>query len=225
MKQAARVVLVAATIFAGMAGINTRTAGAMTACWNKHGAHIDTLAQQHKVSQALILSLVYWESGCRENSVRFEPHVYNWPAVVRMAGGNNAERRFLASSYGLAQVLGVTARGMGYKGTPEEFGAASLEYGVRYLAGKLKQYGNENDALAAYNGGHGAILRKQRIGIYGVSVEAYVRGVLALRRVYATPILTAWAREVRRHGGSEKMARTRYWCSANRRPLLGGDGL
>lgn len=191
MRRTIAVVLTAASIFAGASGINWRTANGMTACWNSYGPQIDILAQRHQVSQSLAVSLVYWESGCRESAVRFEPGVYRWPAVIRMAKGNDAERRFLSSSFGLAQVLGVTARGMGYAGGHEEFKIRSLEYGMRYLAGKHRQYGNWDDALRAYNGGHGAVVRRK------ARVEAYVVGVNALRERYGKKIVSEWLKRIK----------------------------
>lgn len=190
-------VLTAASIFAGArAGLHWRTAQGMTACWNTYGSAINGLANRHKVSQSLILAVVWQESGCNPNAARFEPHVYHWPLVVKLADGHEAERRFLASSYGLMQVLGVTARGMGYYGAPWEFKVRSLAYGVRYLHGNYNQWGSWNHAIASYNGGDGAVRRYFRIGSYGKTVDRYVRTVHALRSRYAIAIVQAWVKSV-----------------------------
>lgn len=189
MKTRTAAAIIAAVLAAAGVALNQRLVYGMTNCWDRFGPRIDALAQRYDVSQSLVLALVFHESGCNANAVRFEPHVYLWPDVVRRARGNRSERRFLASSYGVAQVLGVTARGMGYAGSPADFKYRSLEYGVRYLAGKYRQYRAWDDALAAYNGGPGAVLRKQRTGSYGVRVNLYVRTVKALQHKYANAIV------------------------------------
>lgn len=187
---------VALMVVLAAAGGNARIASRMTTCWDRYGTQIDALGQQHRTSQALILSMAYWESGCVETAARFEPGVYRWPGVVRMAAGNETERRFLSSSYGLMQVLGATARGMGYTGTPEHFRRESLAYGVRYVAGRIRQHGNIDDALCAYNSGRPCAEAP------AVTRLVYRPGILALRDRYAIPIIQAWqqqqAAEVRR---------------------------
>jgi soluble lytic murein transglycosylase-like protein len=197
MRSRVAAAVIAAALAAGGVALNQRFVYAMTDCWSRFGARIDSLSQRHEVSQALVLALVYHESGCNENAVRFEPHVYLWPEVVRRARGDRQERRFLASSYGVAQVLGVTARSMGYAGTPADFRYRSLEYGVRYLAGKYQQYRSWEDALASYNGGHGAVLRKKRTGSYGLRVSVYVKSVKVLRDRYGDAIIAAWRKAMR----------------------------
>jgi soluble lytic murein transglycosylase-like protein len=176
-----------AVVAAGLAatGVHARTARAMAACWVDWGTKINAVAVKYHVSQATILAVMYHESGCNPRAVRLEPHLYHSPEIIRRARGDEAERRFLASSWGVMQVLGATARGMGYTLRPEEFADYSLEYGTRYLALKLRQWGSLQDALAAYNGGDGAVLRKRRTGTYGPRVELYVRTVLVLRSQYA----------------------------------------
>jgi len=191
-----RIVLTVTLVFGAAAvGLSQKTAAGMVACWNRYGEVIYAAATRHAVPPALALSVAYWESGCDPTRTRYEPHVALWPSV---RSHPPAERKFRATSFGLFQVLGVTARSMGYTGTPEQFRqpAINAEYGIRYLAAKHQQYGNWSDALAAYNGGHGAVLRRHHIGTYGLSVEKYVRGVLALKRLYAEPIIGAWRAQV-----------------------------
>lgn len=183
------VVLTVALVFGG-AVANKRIAEGMVRCYNKYGQIIEVASRRYGVPSSLSLSVAYWESSCRPDAQRYEPHVALWPSV---RNAPPAERRFRATSFGIFQVLGVTARGMGYTGTPQQFQRPEInaEYGIRYLGGRYREWGNWNDALAAYNGGRGAVLRKRRIGTYGPQVEAYVRGVQALDRIYARRIIEA----------------------------------
>ena len=72
------------------------------------------------------------------------------------------EMEFQRTSWGLLQVMGATARELGYAvpATPWPSSplkldpAAALDLGCRYLAGELKRYGSLRDALSAYNAGH-----------------------------------------------------------------------
>jgi soluble lytic murein transglycosylase-like protein len=180
---------------ATLAGSNASIARNMEACWKRYAQPIDALAQRHAVSQATTLALIYHESGCARNAARYEPGVARWPEVIRRAAGDPDELRFLSSSWGVAQVLGITARGMGYTGGHEEFKDRSLEYGLRYLSGKYRQWGNWNDALAAYNGGDGAVRRHRRLRTYGLQVDRYVLSINVLRRLYALPIVEAWRKQ------------------------------
>lgn len=186
------IVLTVALVFGGIVS-NQRIADGMVKCYNKYGQILEATSQRHGVPPSLALSVAYWESGCRADAQRYEPHVALWPSVKNAPA---AERRWLASSYGLFQVLGVTARGLGFTGTPEEFQRPEVntEYGIRYLGGRYREWGSWEAALAAYNGGRGAILRKRRIGTYGPQVEAYVRGVQALERIYAKRIIETAAK-------------------------------
>lgn len=60
-------------------------------------------------------------------------------------------------SYGVMQVLGSTARGLGFNGSPVELlrPDVGIEWGTRYLAWLRQKYGDDFDAvLSAYNFGH-----------------------------------------------------------------------
>lgn len=83
------------------------------------------------------------------------------------------------ASYGLAQVLYRTARGMGYTGTPEGLfdPYTSAKYGARFIAGLYKKYKSLPDTIAAYNMGRprkAAETTARIIGIYGKPLPDWV---------------------------------------------------
>ena len=57
-------------------------------------------------------------------------------------------------SWGPLQLMGATARELGFRGWfPELCGPKGIEYGVRYLAKLYLRHGSWDDAIAAYNAG------------------------------------------------------------------------
>jgi len=82
------------------------------------------------------------------------------------------------TSWGLLQVMGGTAREMGFSGYFPELCLPSvgIHYGCRYLAQKLRKYGNYLDAVAAYNAG---TVKRLPNGDY--QNQAYVDKVAAKR--------------------------------------------
>jgi len=111
------------------------------------------------------------------------------PAVIaaimhRESEGNPDAMRYEAKkkdySYGLMQVLSETAKWLGFNADvnillePE----INIYYGAKYLANRLKLYGNMVDAISAYNCG----TVKKTNGIY--SNQGYVFAVVANVSVY-----------------------------------------
>jgi len=81
------------------------------------------------------------------------------------------------ASYGPMQILYGNAKHQGYKGLPEGLYNAdvNIEHGTLVLRNNLIRYkGDVKKSLAAYNGGHGAILHKRKHGRYIRRVEIYV---------------------------------------------------
>lgn len=107
-----------------------------------------------------------------ENEEYFYPDVekyataYNLPPALVMAvisqesAFNPLAKRYEAKydcySYGLMQILYVTAKDLGYKGQPDELLDINnnLNYGCKYLAKQYKRYNqNITDTISSYNAG------------------------------------------------------------------------
>lgn len=115
----------------------------------------------------VIFSLIYVESGGNPYAVRFEPAFlakYLTPKKGETLAiehsplcSEETERHMRSTSFGLTQVLGQTAREIGY---PEPFLTslfdieANVEMGARILRYKVeKKDGDLKKGLLAYNGG------------------------------------------------------------------------
>src|SRR4051794_29841986 len=127
-----------------------------------HTAYLDTIravAATHGLDPVTFEALVIVESDGQTDAFRYEPGIL----AQLQAGALHPARlpaqpvpRRIAASYGLAQILYVTACDYGFAGEPEELfvPAIGLEYGARHLAHLLAWAdGDEMRALCAYNGG------------------------------------------------------------------------
>jgi len=120
---------------------------------------INKYADQNNVDPALIAAIAEQESTWNPNAYRYEPKIND-------------------SSYGLMQTLYTTAQGMGYSGAPEGLynPETSIDYGSKYISQMLKA--NNNDprlALAAYNGGPGAVSNGQILSSIDYSNKVMAR--------------------------------------------------
>jgi soluble lytic murein transglycosylase-like protein len=128
---------------------------------------INEMAIKYQVRQSLIQAVIHWESGGNPNAFRAEPRI------------NDA-------SYGLMQILGSTARAMGWTGTdPKELydPRLNIDLGTKYLSLLIRQYNDEFLALLNYNGGPRAVRRWQR-GERDFPSARYARNVLDLAEHY-----------------------------------------
>lgn len=146
----------------------------MTSRWR---SLIETAAERHGVPPDLVEAIVHVESGGDPWAMRYEPG-YRWLVSTNHHGGTQGtETEGQKISWGLGQIMGATAREMGYAGKwlsglcdP----ATNLEYVATFLSHLLRRYnGDISDAIAAYNAG-GA--RKDTRGQYRNQV--YVNRVL-----------------------------------------------
>lgn len=127
-----------------------------------------------------------------ENEDYFYPDVekyattYNLPPALVMAVisqesafnpfAKRYESKYDCYSYGLMQILYVTAKDLGYKGEPEELLDINnnLNYGCKYLAKQYKRYNqNLTDTISSYNAGSVKIINEQ------YSNQDYVNKVLS----------------------------------------------
>src|SRR5581483_7692798 len=103
---------------------------------------IETAARQHGLSPELLAAQVMVESGGRADAFRFEPGILRQIEAGTLKPKRlpvNPVGRRIAASYGLLQVLYVTAADYGFSGEPESLFIPSvgLEYGAAALAGHL----------------------------------------------------------------------------------------
>lgn len=123
-------------------------------------ALVGTAAEKHALDFWTLVAQVEKESSGNPNAIRLEMG-FRWfyPAGSSPVGN---ELDFQRTSWGLLQIMGATARELGYAvpagiypaGPLKADSATALDLGCRYMAGKLKHWGNIRDALSAYNAGH-----------------------------------------------------------------------
>lgn len=107
----------------------------------------------------LIQAIVEHESGGNVWAVRYEP-AWKWfvtpeTHAARLGITADTEKQLQSMSLGPMQVMGAVARELGFKGLLTELlGAeAGINYGCLKLKSLLVRYGNEDDAISAYNQG------------------------------------------------------------------------
>ena len=105
-------------------------------------------------------------------------------SLIRHESGGSPTAVSPKGAIGLAQLMPVTARGLGVDPMDP---AQNLEGGARYLAQQFKKYGRWDLALAAYNAGPGAVDQYGGIPPYE-ETQNYVRNVLARANGRNTPV-------------------------------------
>ncbi|WP_243358344.1 transglycosylase SLT domain-containing protein [Fundidesulfovibrio terrae] len=131
----------------------------------EHQALIENAAQAHGLPSRLVEAVAGVESGGNSWAFRYEPqffarHVASDASVRAVAPCSlDSERQARATSWGLMQVMGATARGLGFQGAflnalcdPQ----TGLEYGCRLLArlrDRYKALHGWPGVAAAYNAG------------------------------------------------------------------------
>lgn len=147
---------------------------------------IARIANQHGLPPELVRAIVQVESDGNPWATRYEPGFFDRyikAAAIRPIPPCSllTERQLRAMSFGLMQIMGETARWIGFDGPfltalcdPE----IGLEYGCRYLSRLVKTYLDKdgwNAVIAAYNAGSP---RKDRSGAF--VNQKYVDKVMAL---------------------------------------------
>jgi soluble lytic murein transglycosylase len=114
-------------------------------------------------------------------------------AVIYQESKFKANARSSSGAIGLMQVLPDTAKGIALHTGGTQFQVDDLyspeinvRYGAWYLRHLLTKYGDEQDALAAYNAGQDNVDRWLRAGegIQFAETRAYVKRVEELKRIY-----------------------------------------
>lgn len=136
------------------------------------GSLVETFAARYGIPPALLAAIVHVESGGDTWACRHEPG-YKWLWDVRENRPYRGDRRMIPAprfvssetelwqqeaSWGLLQVMGATARELGYRGryiaklNDPEFG---MEFGCRFLQSLQARFGNQGweAVVVAYNAG------------------------------------------------------------------------
>ena len=141
---------------------------------------IKFVAEDLGLDLLLVEAIVTVESGGDQYAARYEPH-YRWFAdpdkharALRIT--LETEKVFQQTSWGLMQVMGGTARWLGFRGQLPELTNVNvgLKWGCLYLSRLFNKYeGDAESAVAAYNAGS---VRKDAAG--KLVNQAYVRKVM-----------------------------------------------
>lgn len=123
-------------------------------------------ADGYKLQPELIAAIIQSESGGNPNAIRFEPHykyLFEINEISMKVGCTPPTMEILQkTSWGLMQVMGATAYGLGLSKEPEvnlrwassllipEMG---IEYGCRLLYALFSRYRSKEDVVSAYNAG------------------------------------------------------------------------
>jgi soluble lytic murein transglycosylase-like protein len=131
---------------------------------DKYLAIIDDKAKQYGIDSALVKAIVEVESSWVETAFRFEKSLYEKyiqkPDSFKVVPPETLDSTLvlLSSSLGLMQLLGSTARSIGFNQrlsalfNPED----NIDVGCRYLAMLWKNYYSKygiKGVISAYNGG------------------------------------------------------------------------
>lgn len=129
-----------------------------------HLESIDRTARRHGLPPELVRAIVTVESNGNPWAARYEPAFYNRhvapkPVKTRPPCSEQTEMRLRACSFGLMQIMGATAREVGFEGVfltelcdPE----VGLDWGCRYLAQLARLHYERHGwagVVAAYNAG------------------------------------------------------------------------
>lgn len=149
------------------------------------------------IEPRLLKAIATAESSLSPNAIRFEPafnYLKDVEVFAKQTGVSvDTERMLQRCSFGLVQIMGGTARDLGYSGPLAAFisdPAAALSYGARYLVSLYSRYGVVGQAkgwaepvVAAYNAGSA---RKGSEGKW--ENEGYVRRVEKIYKSLAQPM-------------------------------------
>lgn len=120
-----------------------------------------------EIEPSLLMAFCQVESSCRPFATRYEQHTtryiqeaYKWARASGITA--ETEQVHQLTSWGLMQVMGFTARDMGFSGNLPELclPEVGIEYGARYLKLLQKRFGKaeavlefDEKVVASYNAG------------------------------------------------------------------------
>jgi hypothetical protein len=134
----------------------------------------------------LILAIIYTESSGNSFAMRYERNFsYYFKAeqfAKKFGQSKETEEALQRFSYGLMQIMGATARGIGFQGHLMELldPAINLKWACKYLKNIADEYLLLEDQLACYNGGPRAVLSKVTSFNRQYRNQEYVNKVLRL---------------------------------------------
>ena len=136
-------------------------------------------ASEPGLDPILLSAIIEVESAWVPSRMKFEPGFTYLCKEQEMALKNGVdlptERCLQRFSYGLGQIMGGTARELGFSGPLPELldPSVNMEYMLRYFQKKCDEYVYQEDQIAAYNAGS---VRRLKSGIY--MNQGYVNKVL-----------------------------------------------
>lgn len=123
---------------------------------------IENVAAANSLPFPLVFAIVQVESAGHPSAIRYEPAFFDRYVAgkghpVYSPCSRATEEQLRAFSFGLMQVMGQTARELGFTGiflTELLDPATGLDWGCRYLKKQVDRYrGDLESAVAAYNAG------------------------------------------------------------------------
>ncbi len=123
---------------------------------------IENISAAHNLPFPLVFAIVQVESGGNPHAIRYEPaffsrYVAGKGHTVYSPCSRATEEQLRAFSFGLMQIMGQSARELGFTGvflTELLDPATGLDWGCRKLAQQVTRYkGDVESAVAAYNAG------------------------------------------------------------------------
>ena len=125
-------------------------------------AHLDLVtskASQYGIELSLLKAFIQVESAWNPKAFRFEPN-YKWFNEPALFAGKlgltvESEKNAQMTSWGLIQIMGSTARDMGFQGYLPELidPEIGLDCGCKFLKHLKKKYTRKTDIISAYNAG------------------------------------------------------------------------
>lgn len=171
MKRLLGVVVLAGALFATFFSLQSAKPGWWERLWYplSYEQIVRGHARNYRLDPALLAAVIYQESKFK------------------------ADAKSASGAIGLMQLLPATAKGIALHTGGSQFRVDDLynpelnvRYGAWYLRHLLTKYGDEDDALAAYNAGQDNVDRWLRAGkgIQFPETRAYVRHVEELKEIY-----------------------------------------
>lgn len=129
-------------------------------------------AAAYNLNETMVLAVVLIESSANPWATQYEPH-YKWVTSIgayarRRGVTRETEEVHQKTSWGLGQIMGGTARSLGFFGDLPQLAVpqVGLFYSCKYMAEIRRKHEQMLDIVAAYNRGHVDILPDGRYKNY-----------------------------------------------------------